>query len=355
MKQSQIKPLNQLSTRFILIWRIVQTIVWLIGAFILFNLIFYPTLGIHLFWNILIPVAPLLLVVGVGIWRNVCPMASTALFSRHMNLSKRKKLTVSQSGKLNLVAIILLFIIVPLRHAYFNTSGLATAILLLSLGAIAMITSFFFEWKSAWCSGLCPIHPIEKLYGLKTKLKLPNAHCKACNKCVTPCPDSTPKIHPLSVKKNNYHRIAGMLTIGAFPGFVWGWFQVPDYYETVNMENLLNVYKLPFYGLFASLLIYLILSRVFKKNVLMAIFSTVAISCYYWYRIPALLGFGLFPGDGMLIDLSRTLPEWVIQTIVFALNIFFFVWIVLSKQKGKSWVVRPKYSTEISKFQRKHV
>ena len=353
MKQSQIKPLNQLSARSILIWRIVQTLVWLFGVFIIFNLIFYPTLGIHLFWNILIPAAPLLLVVGVGLWRNVCPMASTSLFSRHMKLSKRRKLTISQSGKLNLIAIILLFLIVPLRHAYFNTSGLSTAILLLLLAAIAVITSFFFEWKSAWCSGLCPIHPVEKLYGLKTKLTLPNAHCTACHKCVTPCPDSTPKTHPLSVKKTNYHKLAGVLTVGAFPGFVWGWFQVPDYQEIVNMENLLYVYKIPFYGLFASLIVYLILSRVFKKKILMAIFSAVAISCYYWYRIPALLGFGLFPGDGMLIDLSGTLPEWIVQSIVYALSLFFFVWIVLSKQQVKSWVIRPAYTNEINKFQRK--
>ena len=63
---------DQLSPRSILIWRIVQTAVWLVGATILTCLLFFPKLGVLLFWNILIPVAPVLFVVAVGIWRNVC-------------------------------------------------------------------------------------------------------------------------------------------------------------------------------------------------------------------------------------------------------------------------------------------
>jgi hypothetical protein len=157
---------DQLSPRSILIWRIVQTLVWLVGVFILFNLIVYPTIGLHLFWNVLIPVAPALLVVAVGVWRNICPLASTALFPRHMGVSKRKKLTITQVGKLNLIAVIALFIIVPLRHAIFDMNGMATAILIISIAGVAVIAGLFFEWKSGWCSGLCPIHPVEKLYGL---------------------------------------------------------------------------------------------------------------------------------------------------------------------------------------------
>ncbi len=353
MKHSQIKSNNQLSVQSILIWRIIQSLIWLIGLFIVFNLIFNPTLGIHLFWNILIPIAPLLLVVGVGIWRNVCPMASTALFARHMNFSKRRKLTMSQSSKLNLIAIIALFVIAPLRHAIFNTSGSATAILILTLAIIAIVTSFFFEWKSAWCSGLCPIHPVEKLYGLKNKLKLPNAHCIECSKCVTPCPDSTPKLNPHSVKKTMYHKIAGTLTVGAFPGFVWGWFQVPDYYEITSLEMLITIYKLPFYGLVFTLIMYLTLRRFLKNKILIETFSAAAISCYYWYRIPALFGFGVFPGDGMLIDLTGLFPLWGIQGIVYMFTLFFFGWIVFSKQNINSWVVRPSYANPKNKLQSK--
>ncbi len=335
---------DQLSPRSILTWRIVQTLVWLVGMVIIFYLIFYPTIGIHLFWNILIPIAPALFVVAVGVWRNVCPMASTALLPRHMGFSKRKKLTIAQTGKLNLIAVIALFLIVPLRHAIFNMNGLATAILLISLGSIAVIAGLFYEWKSAWCSGLCPVHPVEKLYGLKNKLLLPNTHCNKCYRCTTPCPDSTPSINPLSLKKTTYHKIAGFLMIGAFPGFVWGWFQVPDYPGITNIEQLIAIYKLPISGLFITSVLFLILKIFLQEKVLIAIFSATAVSCYYWFRLPALFGFGIFPGDGMLIDLTELLPEWSITVTVVAITLFFFWWIVFSKQNKISWEIRPAYA-----------
>jgi hypothetical protein len=96
----------QLSSRSILIWRIAQAAVWLMGAAILFCLLFFPSLGVLLFWNILIPVAPALFVIGTGVWRNVCPLATTNLLPRHLGLSKRKRLSATQLGKLNLIAVI---------------------------------------------------------------------------------------------------------------------------------------------------------------------------------------------------------------------------------------------------------
>lgn len=339
-----INSKDQLSKKSIIIWRVVQSSIWLVGVIILFNLLFYPTLGIHLFWNILIPIAPLLLVVAVGVWRNICPLASTALFPRHMELSKRKKLSVEQTGKFNLIAVIALFVIVPFRHAIFDMNGPATAILIIAIGLIAVASSFFYEWKSAWCSGLCPVHPVEKLYGLKNKLSLPNAHCNECHRCVTPCPDSTPGINPLSSKKTSYHKIAGFLMVGAFPGFIWGWFQVPDYPGINSIEQLITIFKLPLIGMITTGILFLVLNRFFKEKVLISIFSATAVSCYYWFRIPALFGFGIFPGDGMLIDLSKLLSEWSMTIITITFTFFFFWWIVFSKQKKISWDARPAYA-----------
>lgn len=336
---------NQLSQRSTLIWRIVQILVWLVGVGIFFSLVFYPTIGILLFWDILIPVAPILLVVAVGVWRNICPMATNSLFPRHINFSKRKKITTDQTSKLNLIAVIALFIIVPLRHAIFNTNGLATAILIFSLSIIAIITGFLFEWKSAWCSGLCPVHPVEKLYGFNNRLSLPNAHCTSCYRCVVPCPDSSSGITPLSLKKATYHRMAGFLMVGGFPGFVWGWFQVPDYHGITNLEQLLNIYKMPFIGLLISSALFLIFKKLIKEDILVAISSALAVSFYYWFRIPALFGFGIFPGDGMLIDLSHSIPKWSMTLTVVTTTLFFFWWIVVRNKVKKSWVTRPKYAT----------
>jgi hypothetical protein len=345
----QHKKGRGLSSRSVLMWRVGQITVWLIGAAILFCLLFFPVIGLLLFWNILIPVAPALLVVGPGLWRNVCPLATTNLLPRHFGLSKKIKLSAKQLGMFNLIGIIALYIIVPLRHAIFNTSGLATALLIIGLAICGIILGFFYEWKSAWCSGLCPIHPVEKLYGGNSFTSLPNLHCTHCANCVVPCPDSSPNIRPGSSKKTIWHKMSGILTAGGLPGFIWGWFHVPDKEFTGTFAGFFNVYKMPFIGFAFTLIIYGVLSitlnstqsRLDKK--LTGFFAAMGVSCYYWYRIPALLGFGTLGEDGLLIDLRYHLSQWTITALTFLTTIFFFYWLFFRKQSNKSWLIRPEF------------
>jgi hypothetical protein len=339
----------QLSKRSILTWRIIQTLVWLVGAAILFCLIFFPAIGINLFWNILIPVAPFLLVVFTGVWRNVCPMATNALLPRHLDISKRKRLSTSQIAKLNLVAVLFLYIVVPLRHAFFNTSGLATAILISSMVVLSLLAGLFFEWKSAWCSGLCPVHPVEKLYGSNTLFSIPNAHCGECRNCVIPCPDSTPGLTPFSSTKTVYHKISGYLLVGGFPGFVWGWFHVPDHDKITSLSQLFQIYQLPLLGTFVTVVLFQILNSSFGKRgeeKIISIFAAAAVSCYYWYRIPSLFGLGLYENDGTLLNLKDVAPQWLFLIITISSTVFFFWWIVLRQTSKKSWVIRPDFAFE---------
>ncbi len=348
MTNYNLKSGNQLSPSSIRIWRIVQVLLLFVGAGFLFGLIFYPDIGLQVFWNVFITIVPAFLVIAVGLWRNICPMASLSLFPRHIGISKKKKLTDTQSGKLNLIAIVALLVLVPLRHAIFDMNGLATALLIISLGVISIIAGYLYDWKSAWCSSLCPVYPIEKLYGLKSTFSLPNAHCDECHRCVTPCPDTTPEINPLSSKKTTYHKISGFLTVAALPGFIWGWFQVPAYPGTIGMQELFAIYKLPILGLLVSCMLYLVMKRFFQERVLISIFSATAVSCYYWFRLPALFGFGMSPETGTLIDLTAVLPEWSMTLLVISTALFFFWWIVFNKQNKNPWVIRPVYADKVA-------
>ena len=132
-----------LSPLTILIWRVVQVIVWCIGLAIFLSLIFYPSIGLLVFWNILIPVAPALLVVATGLWRNICPLATTTLLPRHLNVSAKQKMPAQLQVRLQFVAIILLFAIVPLRHVVFNTNGIATALLLFCTAATGVTMGLY--------------------------------------------------------------------------------------------------------------------------------------------------------------------------------------------------------------------
>ncbi len=342
---------NQLSKRSIIYWRTAQLSVWLVGLFILFSLLWYPSLGLSLFWNLLIPVAPFLFLIATGVWRNVCPLATTQLFPRHMGWSKSKKLTHLQLGKLNLLSVILLYAIVPLRHALFNNNGTATFLLILFFALIGVILGFNYEWKSAWCSGLCPVHPVEKLYGGNVLMSFPNAHCGECMNCVVPCPDATPHINPSSSQKTIYHQLSGLLIVGGLPGFIWGWFQVPDVQGFSAISVFLKVYTWPMIGFCISLVLYAILNTSFKKihqRKLIGIFAAAGISIYYWYRIPALFGYGKFAEDGMLLDLTNLLPEWSMMLITVSASLFFFYWLVLRKKENTHWVVRPAFGNRYS-------
>lgn len=333
-----------LSRRSVTIWRILQVLVWLIGLGIMISLLFFPSVGLLIFWNILIPVAPLLFVVALGVWRNVCPLALTNLFPRHMGLSRGKKMSSFQSGLFGLIAVIALFIIVPLRHPVFNHNGVATAMMIMAMVVIGMSLGFIYEWKSAWCSGLCPVNPVEKLYGGNVGLSVPNMNCHNCHNCVVPCPDSTPNMHPVISRHTNLHWISGILVAGGLPGFIWGWFQVPDSHRSYSFLELLSVYKLPIAGLILSLAVFIVLSRVLKnERALVSWFAALGISCYYWYRIPALIGYGELGDDGLLYDLRGILPEWSVVVIRLMVIVFFLYWLVYRPFNKRSWTRRPKF------------
>ncbi|MDE3144353.1 MAG: hypothetical protein KGL19_09380, partial [Bacteroidota bacterium] len=303
--------------------------------------------------DILIPVAPALFVVAVGVWRNVCPLATTNLLPRHLSLSKRKKLSTTQLGKLNLIAVIALYIIVPLRHALFNHNGLATGIIIISMAVIGVTLGFFYEWKSAWCSGLCPVHPVEKLYGGNVFMSMPNANCNQCANCVIPCPDSTPNMNPKISAKTIYHKISGILVVGGLPGFIWGWFHVPDENKITTLTTFFSVYQIPLIGLAVTLTAYIIISNIIAAKYerrLISIFAASGVSCYYWYRIPELFGFGKFADDGLLISLKNILPAWSIFAMIICTTAFFFYWLVIRERNNRSWVVRPQFVSKEEKL-----
>lgn len=352
---NDLKKGYQLSKKSLLIWRIVQVAVWLVGFIILFCLLFYPRMGIMLFWNILIPVAPALLVLAPGLWRNICPLATTNLLPRHLNLSKQKKLSARQQGTISLIAVILLYFLVPLRHAVFNENGPATGLLIIIMAITGVTLGFFYEWKSIWCSGLCPVHPVEKLYGENVLFSVPNAHCTNCMKCVVPCPDSTRNEMPASNTKTNSFNISSVLITGGLPGFIWGWFHVPDEGNTFSIHTALMAYIMPILGMLISLAIFLIFQFVFKdisslaekkkyNNKLTGVFAAMAVACYYWYRIPSLFGYGLYRTDGVLINLQHIVNPITFTVITVVSTSFFFYWLVIKKPNKKSWLIRPAYA-----------
>lgn len=338
--------LTRQAKRNLAAWKPIQAVSMFSGVILFLLLLFRPKAGLLIFWNILIPVAPALLVLAAGLWRNICPMAIFTLLPRHLDRSRKKVMPMAWQSRLQVAAIALLYIIVPLRHPVFNENGPATAILLGTASLTGLTMGFLFDWKTAWCASLCPIHPVEKLYGSKTARTFVNAHCTECVNCSLPCPDSTPGMHPQLARKNRFQEWSGVLTVGGLPGFIWGWFQVPDQKFTGKINAVLSAYPLPFIGLVCSLGICLVVRKIFfrhNERLLVPVFAAAAVSCYYWFRIPELVGFGQFGSDGMLFSLSQEIPSWTVDLFRIAIISFLCWWLMIRRDPKRSWLVRPPY------------
>jgi hypothetical protein len=344
------KPTNSsrsLFTSALYYWKIAQFIFWIVGISLIAIMFSFPDLGVTLFWNILIPVAPALMVMATGVWRNICPLSTIALFPDKMGISKKKKLSNAQRSMLNLVGVVVLFTIIPMRHILFDRSGMATAIVITGVGAVAFFVGLFYERKSGWCSGVCPIHPVERLYGSGVALTLPNAHCNDCIKCSVPCPDSTPNANVLSAKKSGSQSAVEFFIVGGFPGYIWGWFHVDDFSGSAGWHNLLYVYGIPLMCAVFTSCMYLILKLVVRhqgQKILVNFFAAAAVSCYYWYRLPMLFGWSDHDTNGILVNLTHVLPAWTPLILNIYTTTFFLWWMVVRQRSKRSWAVRPAYA-----------
>lgn len=325
-------------------WRAVQVICWLAGFVLLITLFVKPELGITLLWNVLIPVAPLLLVVATGVWRNICPLGTTSLLPDRFGAPGKLKLTARDQSWLHLFGVLFLLLIIPLRHVLFNTDGKATGMILVMLGALAFSSGLFFERKSAWCSGICPVHPVEKLYGSKPAIKMMNVHCADCIRCSVPCPDSTQNTRPFLQDQSMVARVTELLLVGLFPGYIWGWFHTPDYAGQAGWQHLGQIYGWPLFSGAITALLYECFRIILKdhRTLLIRFFAAAAVSCYYWFRLPILFGFSELDTHGRLFNLNGTVPEWVITLTAITLILFFGWWFLLRDNRKHSWAVRPR-------------
>jgi len=326
-------------------WSVVQGCVLLAAVALVGALLVAPAVGLVVLWNVLIPAAPALVVVAPGLWRNVCPMATVSLLPRRLGHWRRRVPSPRAIGILYLLSVAALSLAVMLRHAVFDTGGPSSAGLLVAASTVAFAMGLVYEGRSGWCTSLCPIHSVEKLYARAPAFTLPNARCASCRRCTTPCPDSTPGMTSVRSRSPLGRRVGTVMT-GGFAGFVWGWFHVPDYSGAITAVQLVTCLAWPLAGAAASSVAYLA-ARAWlapSESALQRLdnaFAAAAVSAYYWYRLPALIGFNAFHDAGLLYDLSGGLPSWTPFALRALTTPFFFWFLVVRNSPGRTWMVRP--------------
>jgi Pyruvate/2-oxoacid:ferredoxin oxidoreductase delta subunit len=253
------------------------------------------------------------------------------MLPQKLGISRNIRMPEWGAAALGLISVILLFVLVPMRRIGLNVDGPLTAIMLGSAAVVAAVMGSLFEMRSGWCTSLCPIHPVEKLYGTNPAVAFKNARCDLCEGCSNPCPDSTPEMTPTMTGATRVQQFLGNFLVGSFPGFVWGWYQVKDYApDRVNTSAIMTAYAWPLGACMLTYVVFKLAERIFRhranaRAIVHRLFAAAAISTYYWYRLPGPVAL---------------LPDWF-PLVSHLVTTPFFFWFLVLRSPKVSWLRRP--------------
>lgn len=298
-----------------------------------------PADGLKLWWRLLVPLLPILFFVAPGLWRNICPLAASNQVPRLGRFTRALTLPDWWREYAPVVGMVLLIVFVASRRTLFNASGPATA----ALVAAALVGGFAgglaFKGKSGWCSSLCPLLPVQRVYGQTPFVTVPNTHCQPCVGCTKNCYDFNPRVAYLAdLYEDDPHYVGYRKAfVGLFPGLVLAYFTLPDHLGTLDFYGLFGLYLLGSIGLFYVAEVLLKVSA----NKITSTFGAIAISIFYFYSAPILAGtlFGHADTPAFV---------WPVRILVWALAL---IWLVRTWRKEAVFLQAVAAPTE-SKFGR---
>ncbi len=132
------------------------------------------------------------------------------------------------------IGIVLLVVMVPARRFLFNTDGVALAFTIIAVVALAIVLGGFLQLKAGFCNAICPVLPVERLYGQHPLVRVSNPRCVPCTMCTSKgCIDLAPTksiAQTLGTARRTHAWLGRGFGIfaAAFPGFVVGYYTVQD-------------------------------------------------------------------------------------------------------------------------------
>jgi len=136
-------------------------------------------------WRGLVPLVPFALLLNARLWRNVCPLGRISEGGPGGD-------PVSDRPRIGL-AILLFAAILPVRAAWLAESMVATAGLLAILVSGAFLLGRCRARRSGFCTTVCPMLPVELLYGQAPLIDVGRGACDSCTLCTArACPQLSP-------------------------------------------------------------------------------------------------------------------------------------------------------------------
>ncbi len=240
--------------------------------------------GLFVLWKILIPLLPLLFLVAPGLWRNLCPLAASNQTPRALGLTRAATAPawLKEYGYVIGVALFVAFVVG--RKFGLDDSGPASALLLLGAMTAAFTGGMLLKGKSGWCSTICPLLPVQRLYG-QTPFKLVgNNHCQPCVGCTKNCYDFNPRVAYLADLEEDRHWSGyRRLFAGAFPGLVLAFFTVDEALAAGEKLGRIALY------VGASVALFFAIETLAKVTVhkVTTLFAATAFAIFYWHAGPS--------------------------------------------------------------------
>jgi len=227
------KPLDARNSRGTLAgWRGAQALAAAALLMLFSELLLTPQLALRSLWYGLVPLLPALFLIHPGLWRNVCPVATLNMAAGRRSLGRKQPPRLAP--RIGAVGMALFLILVPARRFLFDVDVAAVAVVVAVCGGMALTLGFLFDRKAGFCNAICPMLPIERLYGQAPLLTLANPRCDGCSLCTARgCIDLTPRKSIAQLLGRSRRSASWLLQpFGAFaagfPGFVLGYFLAPS-------------------------------------------------------------------------------------------------------------------------------
>ncbi len=313
------------------VWNISRFLTVGVGYGIIITSFTRPQAALFIFWRMIVPVLPILFFIAPGIWRNICPMAALNQAPRMFKFGRALTLPNWLKNYSSLIGIILFIIIVPTRKELFNSSGPALGLLLLFAFTAALVGGYFFKGKSGWCSSICPVLSVERLYGQTAFVTVPNNYCQPCVGCVKNCYDFNPALANIADHYDTDHRnsLYRRLFAGAFPGLILAFYVIPD----APQINIVSLYSGIALFMLISLGIYLLLASLLKSSSgrLTALFGAIALNYFYLFNLP-------IAADTLHQLFGITIPALMIWGTYLVIFILSAVWLYRTYRKERRYV-----------------
>jgi NADPH-dependent 2,4-dienoyl-CoA reductase/sulfur reductase-like enzyme/ferredoxin len=288
-----------------------------------------PAGGQFWFFQVIVPLLPILFFTAPGLWRNICPLAAANQTPRVRGFTKALTVPDWLRRYGALISIFLFFGITSTRIAFFNASARGLSILLSLTILNAFVAGWMFKGKSGWCTSVCPLLPLQRAYGQTPFAKVPNSHCQPCVGCTKNCYDFRPSVAYQADMHDPDPQWSAprKLFVSALPGFVLGFFLLVSHPGLTLPEVYLRLaaFFLGSVGLFyaAQALTGL------DTTITVAVWAATAISIFYWFA-----GVTLASSFATITGIHAPWLAWPVRVIVWALSL---LWIARTYVKGRQY------------------